>query len=231
MQRAERTCFLWYGTFKSFFSALPDVDVHNLIIGGGFHCVHSPELDRSTAEPGLLSKTAKVILNYTEQYRLFKPWRFNFPTWKAFLFSSPVHSTYSQMDYILLDTRLIPATDRITYHSIVISDHAPLSFEMPFPESFPWHLNSLSLSDSKFTKIVSTQIKFFIETNATPNISHGTLWETFKAFLCGQIFCFTSHSTKESISQFKLRLSSFFMDGQMRLCLKVGHQEYNWPAK
>ena len=43
---------------KSFFSALPDVDAHNLIIGGDFNCVLNPELDRSTARPGPLSKTA-----------------------------------------------------------------------------------------------------------------------------------------------------------------------------
>ncbi len=64
-------------------------------------------------------------------------------------------------------------------------------------------MNSLLLSDSKFTKFVSTQIKFFIETNATPDISHGTLWETFKAFLRGQVLSFTSHTKKEKISKLK----------------------------
>lgn len=63
---------------KSFFSALPNVDIHNLIIGGDFNCTVSPELDHSTDRPGLLSKTAKVIHNYIEQYGLFKSWRFNF---------------------------------------------------------------------------------------------------------------------------------------------------------
>lgn len=48
---------------KAFFSALPDVDVHNLIIGGDFNCVLSSELDHSTAKPGPLFKTAKVIHN------------------------------------------------------------------------------------------------------------------------------------------------------------------------
>ena len=43
---------------KSFFSALPEVNVHNLIIGGDFNCVLSPELYSSTAKRGPLSKTA-----------------------------------------------------------------------------------------------------------------------------------------------------------------------------
>ena len=48
---------------------------------------------------------------------------------------------------------------------------------------------------------MSTQLKFFIETNATPDICHGTLWETLKAFLRGQIISFTSHSKRENISK------------------------------
>ena len=93
----------------------------------------------------------------------------------------------------------------ITYHSIVISDH--FLSNCFFPEQpaacRAWHLKSLLLSDSKFTKFVNTQIKFFTETNLTPDISHGTLWEIFKAFLRGRMFSFTSHSKKENISKSK----------------------------
>lgn len=138
----------------------PNWDVgHFLIIVGDFNCILSPELDRSAARPRPLSKTAKAIHNYPgglisqpEEPFLFSH-QFTVPILKLTIFFSTLALFLS-----------------LTASHIIITDNAPLSFELSFLEQpaacRAWRLNSLLLSDSKFTKFVITQIKFFIETNA-----------------------------------------------------------------
>ena len=102
---------------NNFFASLPNVDDHALINGGDFNCVVKPELDRSSPRLVPLSKMATSINSFIEQYSLFDPWRLNYPTVKAFSFFSPVHHTYSRIDFFLLDTKLIPLTSRPwTFH-------------------------------------------------------------------------------------------------------------------
>lgn len=110
---------------KLFFTALPKVNSHFLIIGRDFNTVLSPELDRSVARPH------SVIQIYIEQYGSFEAGRFNQPE-ECFLFFSPVHNTYSRIGYFCLDTWLLPITECIIYHSIVILNDPPF-FLLVFP--------------------------------------------------------------------------------------------------
>lgn len=52
--------------------------------------------------------------------------------------SAPERWTYSQLEYFLLDTWLVPLNDPILFHSIVVCD--PLSLEPAFPRSTCPHL-------------------------------------------------------------------------------------------
>lgn len=45
----------------NFFSSLPKVDDHYLIIVGDFNLIDNPSLDRSSSNPQVLSKSAKVL--------------------------------------------------------------------------------------------------------------------------------------------------------------------------
>ena len=53
---------------------------------------------------------------------------------RDYSFFSPVHKAYSHIDYSLLDSKLISLADKIVYHPIVISDHAPLSMMLKVGE-------------------------------------------------------------------------------------------------
>lgn len=165
-------------------------------------------------------------------------WRFKFPHTRAYSFFSNVHHTYTRIDYFLLDNRLLPKVKTCTYNSIVISDHSAILFDLDLPN----------------------KIKFFLETNVSPEISQATLWETLKVYLRGQIIAYSSTIRKEKNSKLhdisqqildidskyaqspapdlykeRLRLQTEYnllsTDEAMRLILKSRHNVYEFGNK
>ncbi len=88
--------------FVNFFSRLPKVDEHHIIIGGDFNLVQDVSLDRSSSKQSTLTKSANVLLNHASQLGLADPWRFKNPQGKAFSFFSHVHHTFSRIDFFWL---------------------------------------------------------------------------------------------------------------------------------
>lgn len=150
--------------------------------------------------PPSLTKSAKVINDFMAQNGVSDIWRFKFNNKKVFSFFSNVHHTYTRIDYFLLDNRLLGNVSSCSYHSITISDHGAISFHVALPDcvrpSCNWRLNPLLLADEQFVNHVSSQINFFLETDASPEISDSILWETLKAYLCGQIIEYSSRAKK-----------------------------------
>ena len=48
---------------------------------------------------------------------------------------------------------------------------------------------------------IQKQIRTFIETNASLEVSHSTIWETLKAYLRGQIIGYASHTKKARMAK------------------------------
>lgn len=80
------------------------------------------------------------------------------------------------------------------YHSIAISDHAPTSIDISFSNSRPahkfWKFNSQLLSETKLKDFLTKEIHFFFGANDTPDISIDILWDSFKAYLRGQVISY-----------------------------------------
>jgi hypothetical protein len=142
------------------------------------------------------------VLNNASQLGLSDPWRFKNPQGKAFSFFSHVHHTFSRIDFFLVDNKLLHSITTCTYHTLVVSDHAPVSIDVTLPPNRPspppWRFNSSRLSDSAFKDFLSSQINFYFELNQTPGISSHTLWEAFKAFIRGQVIHFIFLTSEES---------------------------------
>ena len=151
----------------SFFSSLPKVDDHYLVIGGDFNLIQNPSLDRSSSNPQVLSKSAKVLDTYRTSLGLFDPWRAKSHSDKVFSFFSHVHHSYSRIDFFLLDNYFSSEVHSCEYHSIVISDHAPVSVDINFPRRVPpsrqWRLNSSLLAQASFKDFLHTQISLFFD--------------------------------------------------------------------
>lgn len=136
--------------FRDFFSLLPELNGHELILGGDLNCVLDPVQDRSRATPGMLSKSAETINSFLQAYGVIDVWRHN-PGSRQFSFFSPVHQVYSRLDYFLLDKILLPLLRSVEYEGLGISDHSPVTMSLCFPNNVylqrTWRLNPHLLTD------------------------------------------------------------------------------------
>lgn len=187
--------------FSELLYSLPNLDSHFLILGGDFNCCLDPVLDRSSANPSMRSKSARVINSFLEDYAISDLWRSLNPTARTYSFFSQVHQTFSRIDYFLVDNRLLSLTEACLYNAIVISDHSPLTATFRFAHNTPrprWRLSPIALSQEEFVHFVADQIAFFVEVNSSPDISCTTLWESLKAYLRGQIISYISYNKKQA---------------------------------
>lgn len=82
----------------------------------------------------------------------------------------------------------------------MISDHAPTSVTINFPNHrsphTQWKLSHFLLNNPRFIEFFQEEISHFFQTNDTPDIMRGTLWEACKAYLRGQAISFASQQKK-----------------------------------
>lgn len=186
--------------FTTLFSKLPDLNLYQLIMGGDFNCILNTVLDRSSPKSTLQSQSSKTINSFLELCGITDIWRFLNPTSKVFSFFSPVHHTYTRIDYFFIDSKLISRVNSSSYDTITVSDHAPVILELVLPGSYSfctWRMNALLLSKSHFVEFLSEKISTFLEINSTDGISSSLLWETLKAYLRGEIISHSAYIKKE----------------------------------
>jgi len=159
--------------FSRFIKLLPCLNSYQLIMGGDFNLCLDPGLDRSSVRPGCAtSKSASYLQSFLEEYGISDIWRFLHPNDRQYSFFSHAHHSYSRIDYFFIDNKLITDVRSCEYHTIVISDHAPLVLKLNIPEVMTprrhWRFNSLLLADENFIKFLSDQISFFLDINVIP---------------------------------------------------------------
>lgn len=186
--------------FKKVFDLLPNESNSNIIIGGDLNCYLDPYLDRLSSRPPSNIASVPILNNLVKSRNLVDIWRIQHPTQKDYSFFSHVHKSYSRIDYFLVDTQLIPHVTNAKYHNILISDHSPLtmSINLSLPkQTYSWRFNPSLLSDDKFIKYITSQLKDFLETNDNGEVSDNTLWETLKVVIRGYIISYESILKKE----------------------------------
>lgn len=129
-------------------------------------------------------------------------WRSANPSGRDYSFYSPVHNSYSRIDYFPIYARLIPFTIDAKYHTAVISDHSPLTFTLHLegmePPSRSWRLNPHLLTEKEFCDYLKSQIQLYFDMNDTLETTPGTLWEAFKAYLRGCVISFETARRKKN---------------------------------
>jgi len=148
--------------FTNTLSRLPNMDTHSLILGGDTNCVLAPNIDRSSSKTASDSKSAQIIRLFLQTYGVTDVWCFRNPTSRGYSFFSPVHKTFSRIDYFFIDKKLLPMVAACEYQSIVISDHGPLTMRIHIPGADsgyrPWRLNPLLLSEEPFVNFIKSEI-------------------------------------------------------------------------
>lgn len=191
--------------FQKVFSLIPDISQTNLIVGGDFNTVLDTYLDRSSKRHFPKNASSEFLNVFIKNSNVLDMWRALNPSGRDYSFYSPVHNSYSRIDYFLVDAKLAPFALNAQYHSIVISDHSPLSFSMRLdhidkPHN-SWRLNPQLLTDKKFCEYLTEQMSLYFECNDIPGTSSSILWEAFKAFIRGSIISFEASRKKENLAK------------------------------
>lgn len=181
--------------FCKIFNLVANHSTHNIIIGGDFNCYLDPQIDRSSSKPAPPLKSVPTLNNLMKSLDLVDIWRLQHPSDRQYSFFSPVHGSFSRIDYFLVDARLISKVDNSAYHSILVSDHAPLSMNINFnlnARHYNWKFNPTLLTDKGFCEYISIKISDFLQSNDTGEVSDSILWETFKVVVRGQVISYQS---------------------------------------
>lgn len=182
-------------------SLLPDLNSHYLIMGGDFNCAMDPDLDRSSKKQISHSSLRQALNSFLVSHGHSDVWRFFNPNSRQYSFFSPVHLSYSRIDYFFIDDALLSRVKACSYGSIVVSDHATLSMTLFFPDKpyTPkfWRFNSTLLSDSTFIQHLTVNIQVFFSINNSTEVSPSTIWETFKAVIRGCTISYMSFQNKQ----------------------------------
>ena len=192
--------------FHSFFSNISRISDGPIIIGGDFNTVIDPSMDRSTCSTRL-SQSTEIIKQYMEDLGLGDGWRLQNPTSREYSFFSSVHKSYSRIDFFLLSNSIQSKLSNLTIHPIIISDHAPVTFNWnqihPDRINTPirWRFNTSLLKDQEFNSLIQREWASFLEINDSPKSSPSVLWEAGKAVLRGIIISYSTYKKKNEKQQ------------------------------
>lgn len=134
--------------FYKIFKLVAEYNTHNIIIGGDFNCYFDPQLDRSSNKPPPPLNSVPALNNLVKSFNLVDIWRLQHPLERQYSLFSPVHGTFTRIDHFLVDSKLISHTVSSSYHSILVSNHAPLSIQIDFNLHTPvynWTFNPSKL--------------------------------------------------------------------------------------
>lgn len=176
------------------------------IIAGDFNCTLDPLRDRSTGLDDTHTRSRKTIHHFIKELNLLDIWRHGKPNAVEYSCYSSTYKTHSRIDYFLISALLVSKIDECHYSSIVLSDHAAVSLiykDTKLVSDPPrWRFQPGWLMDPTFIDFLDKQINLYFECN-TSQTSASIRWEAFKAFIRGQIICFTSSKKKSAQLEMK----------------------------
>lgn len=115
---------------KDTLEKLMDFRKGELIVMGDLNMCLEPEIDSTSGAQGTNNGQMRKIKQELHKNQLVDIWRVMNGKTRDYTFYSPVHRTYSRIDYILVDHRLLDRIVGSKIGIITISDHAPIEMEM-----------------------------------------------------------------------------------------------------
>ena len=179
--------------FRKVFDLIPDDDSSHILIGGDFNCYLDPYLDRFSSAPPPKILAVQTLNNLMKSKKVVDVWRLQHPSDRDYSFYSHVHRSYTRIDYFLVDSRLISNIDHTKYHSIIISDHSPITLKLQLSlprQAYSWRFNPFLLTDQAFKEYITLHISQFLEINDNGEVNDSILWETLKVYIRGQIIAY-----------------------------------------
>lgn len=143
---------------------------------------------RGIYRPKRLSAPTKLpdLLN---SFGLVDVWRTLYPSSRQFTYFSPVHHTYTRIDFILVSHSMIGTVFSADVGLRSLSDHAwvscLLSRKISDGKGPDWALNTSLLKDPVICGQIEEEIKNYFLINTNCGVSRGTVWDAFKAVVRG----------------------------------------------
>lgn len=192
--------------FHKVFSIISTFSQSKIIIGGDFNTVLNPSLDKSNninhTKTWHSTDTIKQSMN---ELGLSDTWRLNNPITRDYTYCSPVHKSYSRIDFFLTSNSIIQDITDTKINPIIISDHTPITLMLSNKKHTKikqrWRMNTSLLQDKEFNEYFEREWTSFLEINDTPSISASTLWETTKVVLRGKIISYSTYKHKTNQKQ------------------------------
>lgn len=146
----------------------------------------------------------KAIKQKLHQHQLVDIWRIQHPRTQDYTFYSPVHGTYTRIDYWLIEHRMLDLVVSTNIEITTLSDHAPMTMKIKIPETqiqaYSWRLNE-DLLDKQGEEIIKKELEQYFSLNGTSEIADDTLWEAHKAYIRGILISMGTRRKKERIKK------------------------------
>lgn len=187
------------GFISKIFTTILQHSTGILLLGGDFNCVMSQFIDRQPPSKASTPRMSKRLKHLSIESGLVDVWRSKYPKTRDFTFYSNRHSSYSRIDLFFTPKSEIHRIVDIKILPITLSDHAPLELMWDLghrPTTKQWRLNASFLNDKDFLKLIKTELKNYLDTNVSPEISPLILWDCAKVYIRGCIISFASAKKK-----------------------------------
>lgn len=188
-------------SLKQVLDNLMEFKTGEVVLAGDFNFCLNPVLDSTSRAQGTSGVQLKKIGRKLHQCHIMDVWRVQHAKVNDYTFFSPVHRTYSRLDYIMADHSLLDLVEETRIGITTLSDHAPISMRIRLPgphrQPFSWKLNESLLKDDNTAELVQKEIDFFFKANERGEIASSILWEAFKAYIRGILISIGAKEKKE----------------------------------
>ena len=135
-------------------------------------------------------------MDLTDMYRTF------YPKTTEYTFFSSAHGTFSRIDHILGHKSSLGKFTKIESISSIFSNHNAMRLDINYRKKSvkytnTWRLNNTLLNNEE----IKEEIKKYLETNDTENMTTQNLWDAANAILRGKYIAIQSYLKKQEISQ------------------------------
>ena len=162
----------------------------HLIMGGDLNIPLDPKEDTSSGKSSTSFSVRNHIMQTLYKSQLIDIWRLLHNKERDYTFYSAPHKIYSRIDLFLIPHAQLHSVQSTKIGSITWSDHAPifLVYELKdLRQSRPnqWRLNESLLEDKEVLEDVIKELRFYFNSNDTPECDPGIIWEAHKVVIRG----------------------------------------------
>ena len=146
-------------------------------------------MDRSPKQK--IHKETQVLNDTADEVSLIDIFRTFHPNVEYTFFSNG-HGTFSRINHIFSHKLKLSKFKKTEIVSSIFSDHKAMRLDINYKKrtvknTNTWRLNNMFLNNQQVTEEIKREIKKFLETNDSENMTTQNLWDTAKAVLRGNL--------------------------------------------